>query len=90
MLEDDDDRALSLMLSHEPLIHLPKNKSLKCNICISQDELDGIYALSAWLDGYIANGGNAIPGQYELLMVYRRLRASQNAQHRASFPESSE
>ena len=79
--DNEYDGATSIMLSHEPLIHL-KRSQLKCNVCVSQDELDGIYALTAWLTGYVANGGAGIPGQYELLMLYRRLRASHNAQQR--------
>lgn len=81
MTENSNDKSASLMMFHEPMIHLKKEK-FKCDVIVSQDELDGIYALNAWLEGYIANGGNGIPGQYELLMLYRRLRASSKAQQR--------
>jgi len=77
------------MLFHEPLIHL-KGDKLRCNIVVDQDELDGIYALLGWLEGYSANGGEGIPGQYELLMVYRRLRAAHIAQQRGGAVQSKE
>jgi hypothetical protein len=77
------------MLFHEPIIHL-KKQELRCTVVVSQEELDGLYALSNWLDGYVAHGGEGIPGQYELLMVYRRLRNAHSAQQKKRHPESSE
>ena len=77
-----DEEKHSTMLFHEPMIHLKGSSKLSCNLVISQDDLDGLYALAVWLEGYIANdtGGGGVPGQYELLMVYRRLRAAQATQ----------
>ena len=70
----------SLMMFHEPMIHLTTSP-LKCIVSTSQDDLDGIYALVTWLDGYVSNGSaDAVPGQYELLMLYRRLRAASISQ----------
>jgi len=77
-----DSKAASLMLFHEPMIHLKGKDKLTCPVVISQDDLDGLYALTTWLEGYIANdpGGAGVPGQYELLMLYRRLRAASISQ----------
>ena len=72
----------SLMLMHEPLIHLAAEK-LECKLVVSQEELDGIYALLTWLDGYTSAGSEGVPGHYELLMVYRRLRHSAAQQPKA-------
>ncbi len=82
---NSDGETPATMLFHEPMIHLKGNSKLSCNLVISQDDLDGLYALATWLEGYIANdtGGAGVPGQYELLMVYRRPRAAQQAQERA-------
>lgn len=87
-----DNRELeraSLMLFHEPMIHL-REKRLRCNVTVSQDDLDGVYALITWLDGYVANGSTAVPGHYELLMLYRSLRNADNAQQKSGRPQSKE
>ena len=77
--KDKEHERASLMLFHEPVIHL-EDVNLRCDVTVSQDELDGVYSLISWLDGYAANGGQGIPGHYELLMLYRRLRGAYNSQ----------
>jgi hypothetical protein len=72
----------SLMLTNYPIIHFHGGRKFMFDVVIDQDELDAINALMHWLDGFSAGSSRAVPGHYELSMVYSRLRASYNANAR--------
>jgi len=71
----------SLMMSNEPVIHLKPGEKFLCDVSTTQEDLDGLNSLIHWLDGYTANSGTAVPGHYELSMLYRSLRMAHNAKH---------
>lgn len=78
------------MADHESIIHLSDYKKApegepKCQpvyqktvtISVTQDEVDGINALIHWLSGYTeGHGGGRIPGHFNLVMLYRSMRAA--------------
>lgn len=69
------------MMTNEPVIHLKDGEKFLCDVKTDQDELDAINALIHWLDGFSSGTSKAVPGHYELSMVYKRLRASHIAKH---------
>ncbi len=71
----------SLMMTNEPVIHLKPDEDFLCDVATSQEDLDAINALIHWLDGYSAGSDKAVPGHYELTMLYKSLRANHIAKH---------
>jgi len=77
------------MHSHEPFIHCDPcpdpytENHLKCTVSIPQGDLDAIVSLINWLDGYSEGSSKAIPGHFELQMLYRGLRSAFLSQKRA-------
>jgi len=71
----------SLMMSNEAIIHLKEYEDFMCAVRLYQEDLDGLNSLIHWLDGYSSGSDKAVPGHYELSVVYRKLRAAHNAKH---------
>ncbi len=69
------------MMTNQPVIHLKEGEEFLYDVKTDQSELDAINALIHWLDGFSSGSDKAVPGHYELTMVYSRLRASHNAKH---------
>jgi hypothetical protein len=64
------------MTDHEPMIHLPKEKSgeIEFRMWTDQQTVDGLNALIHWLKGYERKGEGRVPGHFDLIMHYRSIR----------------
>lgn len=46
------------------------------NICIRQSDLDGLFTLMSFCNGFSKSGNGIVPGSFELVMFYRGIRAA--------------
>lgn len=49
-------------------------QALRCEVLVTQDNVNGLSALIHWLEGFEAAGKGRPPGQFELVMHYRALQ----------------
>lgn len=51
-------------------------RCVNMNVCIRQSDLDGLFTLMSFCDGFSKSGNGTVPGSFELRMFYRNIGAT--------------